>query len=149
MSASLLAAVRPGTGPDMDTGSGSVVCALLRSDGSPGLHCPACQAAQTRVHSPLFRAHCHGCKVRALAQGPQFWRSLKEGAHTDAYQGELAAVFGAAGAGAGHAVVLAEYRRLRALQDNAARCGVLPRELPRAAAGSHTTTDTTANQYQG
>ena len=31
----------------------------------------------------------------------------------------------AAGAAAGHAVVLAEYRRLGALRDNAARCGVL------------------------
>lgn len=100
------------------------ICALLRSDGA-GQPCPACQAAQTRAHSPLFRAHCHGCKVRALAQGPQFWRSLKEGIHTDAYQGELAAVFGAAGAAAGHAMVLAEYRRLGALRDNAARCGVL------------------------
>ncbi len=81
-----------------------------------GHACPACLAAQTRAHSPLFRAHCHGCKVRALAQGPQFWRSMKEGAHTLAYQGELAAVFGDAGAAAGHAVVLAEHQRLKALQ---------------------------------
>ncbi|WP_428001369.1 hypothetical protein [Acidovorax sp.] len=119
MSAALLAATRLGTS--------AAVCALLQSDGA-GQPCPACQAAQARAHSPLFRAHCHGCKVRALAQGPQFWRSVKEGAHIDAYQGELAAVFGAAGAAAGHAVVLAEYRRLTVLQDNAARCGVLPRE---------------------
>lgn len=119
MSAAPLAATRLGTS--------AAVCALLQSDGA-GQPCPACQAAQTRAHSPLFRAHCHGCKVRALAQGPQFWRSVKEGAHTDAYQGELAAVFGAAGAAAGHAVVLAEYRRLTVLQDNAARCGVLPGE---------------------
>ena len=89
MSAALLATARPGTS--------ATVCALLQSDGA-GQPCPACQAAQARAHSPLFRAHCHGCKVRALAQGPQFWRSLKGGAHTDAYQGELAAVFGAAGA---------------------------------------------------
>ncbi|MDP4078917.1 hypothetical protein [Acidovorax sp. A1169] len=116
MSASPLAATRLGTS--------AAVCALLQSDGA-GQPCPACQAAQARAHSPLFRAHCHGCKVRALAQGPQFWRSLKEGIHTDAYQGELAAVFGAAGAAAGHAMVLAEYRRLGALRDNAARCGVL------------------------
>lgn len=116
MSAAPLAATRLGTS--------AAVCALLQSDGA-GQPCPACQAAQACAHSPLFRAHCHGCKVRALAQGPQFWRSLKEGAHTDAYQGELAAVFGAAGAAAGHAVVLAEYRRLGALRDNAARCGVL------------------------
>lgn len=116
MSAAPLAATRLGTS--------AAVCALLQSDGA-GQPCPACQAAQARAHSPLFRAHCHGCKVRALAQGPQFWRSVKEGAHTDAYQGELAAVFGAAGAAAGHATVLAEYRRLGALRDNAARCGVL------------------------
>lgn len=142
MSAALLIAERPGARP--------VVCALLRSGGA-GQPCPACQAAQTRAHSPLFRAHCHGCKVRALAQGPQFWRSLKEGAHTDAYQGELAAVFGAAGAGAGHAVVLAEYRRLKALQDNAVRCGVVPRTLEAAgAAALHDHIDTTnTNQHQG
>lgn len=143
MSAVLLAAARPGTG--------TLVCALLRSDGA-GQACPACLAAQVRAHSPLFRAHCHGCKVRALAQGPQLWRSMKEGAHTDAYQGELAAVFGAAGAAAGHAVVLAEYRRLRALQDNAARCGVLPRD-PRSVAVSsgndHSHTGTDINQHQG
>ena len=74
MSAAPLAATRLGTS--------AAVCALLQSDGA-GEPCPACQAAQARAHSPLFRAHCHGCKVRALAQGPQFWRSLKEGAHTD------------------------------------------------------------------
>jgi len=140
MSAALLAAAPPGS----DTGTESAVCALLQSDGA-GPPCPACQAAQARAHSPLFRAHCHGCKVRALAQGPQFWRSLKEGAHTDAYQGELAAVFGAAGAAAGHAVVLAEYRRLKALQDNAARCGVLPRSA--AAMGRDIDTDT--NNHPG
>ena len=136
MSAAPLAATRLGTS--------AAVCALLQSDGA-GQPCPACQAAQARAHSPLFRAHCHGCKVRALAQGPQFWRSLKEGAHTDAYQGELAAVFGAAGAAAGHAVVLAEYRRLKALQDNAARCGVLPRSA--AVMGRHIETDT--NNHPG
>ncbi|WP_057269283.1 hypothetical protein [Acidovorax sp. Root219] len=135
MNAAPLAAAHPGTGAG--------VCALLRS-GGPGQPCPACQAAQTRAHSPLFRAHCHGCKVRALAQGPQFWRSVKEGAHTDAYQGELAAVFGAARAAAGHAVVLAEYRRLRALQDNAARCGVLPRD-PRSHATGGSDIDTHNN----
>ena len=123
----------------------TAVCALLRSDSAVGQACPACQAAQARAPSPLFRAHCHGCKVRALAQGPQFWRSLKEGAHTDAYQGELAAVFGQAGAAAGHAVVLAEYRRLRALQDNAARCGVLP-----GGARIHQGVDTPiTNQHEG
>lgn len=140
MSAALLAAAPPGS----DTGREPAVCALLQSDGA-GPPCPACQAAQARAHSPLFRAHCHGCKVRALAQGPQFWRSLKGGAHTDAYQGELAAVFGAAGAAAGHAVVLAEYRRLTALQDNAARCGVLPRSA--AAMGRDIDTDT--NNHPG
>lgn len=144
MSAALLAAVRPGA----EIG----VCALLKRDlqsDGPGQPCPACQAAQTRAHSPLFRAHCHGCKVRALAQGPQFWRSVKEGAHTDAYQGELAAVFGAAGAAAGHAVVLAEYRRLGALQDNAARCGVLPRDARSNATDGRDTDVDTHNNHPG
>lgn len=68
---------------------------------------------------PWLQGACAGAGPAVLALG-------EGGAHTDAYQGELAAVFGAAGAAAGHAVVLAEYRRLGALRDNAARCGVLP-----------------------
>ena len=96
-------------------GPGAVCALLLRGADGAGRPCPACQAAQTRAHSPLFRADCHGCKVRALALGPQFWRSLQDGAHTLAYQGELAAVFGEAGAALGHAVVLAEHLRLKAL----------------------------------
>jgi hypothetical protein len=110
----------------------AVVCALLRSEGARP-PCTACQAAQVRAHSPLLCAHCRGCKVRALAQGPQFWRSMKDGAHTDAYQGELAAVFGETGAAAGHALVLAEHQRLQALQ----RSG-----LPQHAAGAANTTTT-------
>lgn len=83
-----------------------------------GIPCTACQAAHSRAHSPLYCAHCHGCKVRALALGPQFWRSMQEGEHTLAYQGELAAVFGEAGAALGHAVVLAEHLRLNALRNH-------------------------------
>ncbi len=115
MSAAAAAAVTAATPGRRGPGA---VCALLlapKADGA-GQPCPACQAAQIRAHSPLFRADCHGCKVRALALGPQFWRSMQEGAHTDAYQGELAAVFGESGAALGHAVVLAEHLRLKSLR---------------------------------
>lgn len=117
MSAAAAAAV-PAATPER-SGLGAV-CALplVRAADGAGQPCPACQAAQTRAHSPLFRADCQGCKVRALALGPQFWRSMKEGAHTDAYQGELTAVFGKAGAALGHAVVLAEHLRLNALRNH-------------------------------
>lgn len=113
MSAATAAAL-PAAGPERH-GPGAACALLLHAADGAGPPCPACQAAQTRAHSPLFRADCQGCKVRALALGPQFWRSMKEGAHTHAYQGELAAVFGEAGAALGHAVVLAEHLRLKAL----------------------------------
>lgn len=78
--------------------------------------CTACQAAQSRPHSPLFHAHCRGCNVRALAQGPQFWTSHQAGALTSAYRAELAAAFGAEGAAEAHQEVKAENARLRALE---------------------------------
>ena len=78
--------------------------------------CTACQAAQTRPHSPLYHASCHGCKVRALAQGPQFWEAQQAGSLTAAYRVELAAAFGPEGAAAGHQDVKEEHARLRALQ---------------------------------
>lgn len=78
--------------------------------------CTACQAAQTRPHSPLYHANCRGCKVRALATGPQFWASNQAGALTSAYRAELAAAFGAEGAAEAHTEVKAENARLRALQ---------------------------------
>lgn len=114
MSAAAAAAV-PAARPERRGPAAACALLLVHAADGAGRPCPACLAAQTRAHSPLFRADCHGCKVRALALGPQFWRSMKEGAHTDAYQGELAAVFGEAGAALGHAVVVAEHLRLKAL----------------------------------
>lgn len=78
--------------------------------------CTSCQAAQTKPHSPLYHAHCRGCNVRALAQGPQFWRSVQAGEKTPAYERELEAAFGPEGAGQGHEDVKAEFKRLRALE---------------------------------
>lgn len=97
--------------------------------------------AQPFVSRPLPRLQ--GPRAGA---GPAVLALGEGGVHTDAYQGELAAVFGAAGAAAGHAVVLAEYRRLMALQDNAARCGVLPCE-PRSVAADGRDIDTHTNNH--
>lgn len=73
---------------------------------------PDCTHAATNPDWGGYHAHCHGCKVRALASGPQFWRSLTDRQRTPGYQGELEAVFGVEGAEAGHKEVFAEYRRL-------------------------------------
>jgi hypothetical protein len=78
--------------------------------------CPDCTRAATNAVWAGYHASCHGCKVRALANGPQFWRSLQDRQRTPSYQGELVAVFGEEGAEAGHQAVFAEYKRLKKLR---------------------------------
>ena len=78
--------------------------------------CPDCTKAATNAIWPGYHANCHGCKVRALANGPQFWRSMQSRVLTPKYQEQLAEAFGAAGAEAAHAEVKAEYARLKALR---------------------------------
>ncbi len=80
------------------------------------MSCPDCTHAATNPDWGGYHAHCHGCKVRALASGPQFWRSLTDRQRTPGYQKALAAVFGEEGATAGHAEVKQEYIRLLALR---------------------------------
>lgn len=78
--------------------------------------CPHCTAATTNPHRGLEDAACRGCQVRALANSPQFWRSMQDGQQTPGYRAALVRVFGADGAAAGHAEVKQEYSRLRALR---------------------------------
>lgn len=78
--------------------------------------CPDCTHAATKRFWPGYQAACHGCKVRALANGPQFWCSLQERRRTPGYNAVLVSVFGEEGAEAGHASVLAEYRRRKMLR---------------------------------
>lgn len=78
--------------------------------------CPDCTAATTDPHWGGLHAHCHGCRVRALANGPQFSRSMTDGQQTPGYRTALAAGFGEEGAEAGHAEVKVEYQRLKKLR---------------------------------
>ena len=78
--------------------------------------CTDCTHAATNAIWPGYHASCQGCKVRALANGPQFWRSLQDRQRTPGYRAELVAVFGEEGAEAGHQAVHTEYRRLKKLR---------------------------------
>lgn len=78
--------------------------------------CPDCTKAAGDAYWAIFHKHCPGCQARALAHGPQFWRSLQDRQRTPAYQAELVAVFGEEGAEAGHTAVMAEYKRLKKLR---------------------------------
>lgn len=80
------------------------------------MSCPDCTNAATDATWGGYHASCHGCKVRALANGPQFWRSLQDRQRTPDYNAALVSVFEEEGAEAAHASVLAEYRRLKMLR---------------------------------
>jgi hypothetical protein len=81
--------------------------------------CPHCAEAATNPYYGREDSDCRGCKVRALANGPQFWRSMTDGQQTPGYRQGLVAAFGEDGAAAGHAEVKAEYARLRELRGGA------------------------------
>lgn len=78
--------------------------------------CPDCTQAATSSTWPGYHANCHGCKVRALANGPQFWRSMTDGQQTPGYRTALVTAFGEGGAREGHQSVKAEYARLKTLR---------------------------------
>ena len=78
--------------------------------------CSDCTSAATNPHWPGYHATCHGCKVRALANGPQFWRSMTDGQQTPGYRTALVAVFGEEGADEGNEAVYEEYQRLKKLR---------------------------------
>lgn len=76
--------------------------------------CPDCEAAETTLHGRAF-AHCKGCQIRRIAQGPHFFASAQAGWMTDAYRAVLEETFGEAWLD-GHARVWEERDRLDALQ---------------------------------
>lgn len=78
--------------------------------------CPHCKAADTNPNHGIEDAACHGCQVRALADSPQFWRSMTDGQQTPGYRAALVAVFGEEGADEGNDTVFAEYQRLKKLR---------------------------------
>lgn len=80
--------------------------------------CPNCERAATDAAWPLYQATCHGCTIRALANGPVFFECLpsegKKGAITTAYRTAMVAIFGDAWKAA-HEEVKDEYARLQDL----------------------------------
>lgn len=78
--------------------------------------CQDCTHASIDPHWGGYHGSCRGCQVRALANGPQVWRSLQDRQRTLSYQTELVAVFGEEGIETGHKAVFAEYQRLKKLR---------------------------------
>lgn len=79
------------------------------------MSCPDCTNAATDATWGGYHANCHGCKVRALANGPGFWESGRSGALTPGYRAALESIFGAAWR-AGHEKVKAEHARLQRMR---------------------------------
>ncbi|HTH09240.1 MAG TPA: hypothetical protein VMA55_06700 [Acidovorax sp.] len=78
--------------------------------------CLHCAAARTNPYYGKEDASCRGCQTRALANSPQFWRSMTDGQQTPGYRKALVAVFGEEGAATGHQAVKTEYQRLKTLR---------------------------------
>jgi hypothetical protein len=53
--------------------------------------CKDCAAAEANPHHPIYRADCHGCKVRAMANSPLFFEAARSGRQFAAYRQALAA----------------------------------------------------------
>lgn len=77
--------------------------------------CPDCTKAQASAVWCGYDSHCHGCQVRALASGLDFFHSRTGGGITPGYRAALRTLFGD-GAKQGHEQVKAEYRRISELQ---------------------------------
>lgn len=76
--------------------------------------CPNCTKAQTTKHWAIYQADCHGCKVRAVASGFNFFESRHNFTMTPAYRSELQANF--KDWKAAHEEVKAEHKRLEAMK---------------------------------
>ena len=79
------------------------------------MSCPDCHRAQTIKHWPIFQAQCRGCKVRALATGPEHFHAMQAKAITPSYRAALQAVFGEDWR-AGHEEVKAEHQRIKGMR---------------------------------
>lgn len=58
------------------------------------MNCPACQTAEKNPQTGLFQADCQACKVRAVAQGPEFHNSQRIGRLTAEYRRVLTLAIG-------------------------------------------------------
>lgn len=76
--------------------------------------CTDCAQAQTIKHWGGYHANCHGCKVRALANGPSFHSAMQANAITSCYLNALRAFFGEAWREA-HEEVKSEHERLKGM----------------------------------
>lgn len=56
--------------------------------------CQACEAAERSPTSGEYRAHCDGCKARAIANGTELWEASRDGRITPRYRAALERVFG-------------------------------------------------------
>ena len=77
--------------------------------------CPNCESAKTIKHYALYQADCHGCKVRAVANGPELFGALVHKVITVNYRSVLQANFGKDWKAA-HEEVKAEHKRLGAMK---------------------------------
>lgn len=53
------------------------------------MSCPACTAAQTDAHHPIYQATCRSCSIRALAGSIAAFESAHAGRITPAYKSAL------------------------------------------------------------
>ena len=56
--------------------------------------CPACAEAERNPMTGLYQANCLECKVRAIAQSPEYHRSMQIGRLTAEYKRVLTLAIG-------------------------------------------------------
>lgn len=56
--------------------------------------CEACTLAESNLITGLYKAHCDGCKVRALANGRELFEAEKAGNFTPEYENAMKRMFG-------------------------------------------------------
>jgi hypothetical protein len=62
--------------------------------GDSGMICKACEESRANRWCGHFRADCHDCKARALANSPACFEAAQAGAITPSYRDALQAEFG-------------------------------------------------------
>jgi hypothetical protein len=76
--------------------------------------CPNCDRAATRADWPGYTANCKECMARGIANGPEFWRSRKDGTLRPEYTAALRTIWGDDWK-TGHEAVKTAAARLQAL----------------------------------
>lgn len=80
------------------------------------MSCPNCDRAVIRADWPGYTANCRECMARGIANGPDFWRSRKDGTLLPAYVAALKNIWGEDWKD-GHAAVKTAAGRLTALRE--------------------------------